>query len=313
MSKKRLGRGLDSLLSERKSQVQNKQSSATPKDVEVAAAPPSEPATTSLAVNSVSHGLDIKAIVPSPYQPRRRFDEEALRDLANSIANQGLLQPIIVREKAAGGFELIAGERRWRAAQLAGLSKIPAIVKTVTDAEASAFALIENMQREDLNAMEEAMGLARLRDEFTLTQQQIADAVGKSRAAIANLLRLMNLGSITRGLLERGALEMGHARALLALDGLGQDQAAQVVVDKGLSVRQTESLVRSLIQGPQTNTTVPKAGKDPDTKRLEQRIMDRLGAPVSIKHTNNGKGELTIKYSSLDELDGVLKHLGVSD
>ena len=260
-------------------------------------------------------GIAISAIVPSPYQPRRHFDPDALQELADSIAKQGLLQPVVVRARAQGGYELIAGERRWRAAQLAGVETIPAVVRTVSDEEASALALIENMQREDLNAMEEAMGLARLRDEFELTQQQIADAVGKSRVAIANLLRLMNLGSTTKRLLESGALEMGHARALLGLEGLQQDQTAQHVTDQGLSVRQTEALVRKLSQGgdnhPQRASAAPS--KDPDTLRLEQTLSDTLGAPVSIKHNPAGKGELIIRYSSLDELDGVLRHLGVGD
>lgn len=297
MSKKRLGRGLDALLSERK----------TPDNA--ADAGTEEQA----ASSTVEAGIDINAISPSPYQPRRQFGEEALQDLSNSIARQGLLQPIVVRKKATGGFELIAGERRWRAAKRAGMTTIPAVVKTVTDEQASALALIENMQREDLNAMEEAQGLARLRDEFSLTQQQIADAVGKSRVAIANLLRLTNLGSVTRGLLERGALEMGHARALLALDGLAQDQAAQQVVDKGLSVRQTEALIRGLSQPGKPSSAASSSQQDPDTARLERRITEHLGAPVQIKHSAQGKGELTIKYSSLDELDGVLKHLGVSE
>lgn len=299
MSKKRLGRGLDALLSDRKAPEVAVDESGDP---EVGQTPA-----------GVQTGIAVEAIQASPYQPRRHFDETALEELAQSIKSKGLLQPIVVREKATGGYELIAGERRWRAAQRAGLAHIPALIKTVSDEEASAFALIENMQREDLNAMEEAVGLARLRDEFELTQQQIADAVGKSRVAIANLLRLMNLGSVTKGLLERGALEMGHARALLGLEGLAQDQTAQTVVDKGLSVRQTEQLVRAKSAAPAAKKSTSSRGKDPDTVRLEQRLTDHLGAPVAIKHTAQGKGELTIKYSNLDELDGVLKHLGVED
>lgn len=266
-------------------------------------------------VNSAETGVPISAIQPSPYQPRRNFDPEALQELADSIQQQGLLQPVVVRARAQGGYELIAGERRWRAAQLAGIETIPAVVRTVSDEQAAALALIENMQREDLNAMEEAMGLARLRDEFELTQQQIADAVGKSRVAIANLLRLMNLGSVTRGMLERGALEMGHARALLGLDGLQQDQTAQRVLDQGLSVRQTESLVRKINAGSaqMQRQDVAAGNKDPDTLRLEQKLSDTIGAPVNIKHSAQGKGELTISYSSLDELDGVLKHFGLDD
>ena len=308
MSKKRLGRGLDALLSERKPSGTQKPESAgddttSGQSKEVGQA----------AQSTVESGIDITSITASPYQPRRQFAEEALQDLANSISRQGLLQPIVVRKKANGGYELIAGERRWRAAKRAGMTMIPAVVKTVSDEQASALALIENMQREDLNAMEEALGLARLRDEFNLTQQEIADSVGKSRAAIANLLRLTNLGSVTRGLLERGALEMGHARALLALDGLTQDQTAAHVVDKSLSVRQTETLIRSLSQDKKATTTVAPARQDPDTARLERRITEQIGAPARIKHAAQGGGELTIKYSNLDELDGVLKHLGIDD
>ncbi len=297
MSKKRLGRGLDALLSDR---------STAPQDGPVAESAVDED-------RAAPGTIAVDQIRPSPYQPRRHFPAEALQELANSISRQGLLQPVVVRARPQGGYELIAGERRWRAAQLANMSEIPAIVRAVSDEDASAFALIENMQREDLNAMEEAMGLARLRDEFELTQQQIADAVGKSRVAIANLLRLMSLGSATRSLLERGDLEMGHARALLGLEGLAQDQAARTVVDQGLSVRQTEALVRRIAAGPRPRSRATGHSKDPDTVRLEQRITDTIGAPVSIKHSPQGKGELTIRYSSLDELDGVLKHLGIAD
>ncbi|XOV83820.1 MAG: ParB/RepB/Spo0J family partition protein [bacterium] len=305
MSKKRLGRGLDALLSERKPNPAQTQDTADNHQM------PADH--TETAQGTVASGIDIDSITPSPYQPRRQFAEEALQDLANSISRQGLLQPVVVRKKANGGYELIAGERRWRAAKRAGMTSIPAVIKTVTDEQASALALIENMQREDLNAMEEALGLARLRDEFNLTQQEIADSVGKSRAAIANLLRLTNLGSVTRGLLERGALEMGHARALLGLEGMIQDQTATHVVDKGLSVRQTEVLIRSLTQGRKAATKAAPPRQDPDTVRLERRITEQIGAPAQIKHAPNGGGELTIKYSNLDELDGVLKHLGIDE
>lgn len=294
MSKKRLGRGLDALLSERA------KPESTPEE-----APSPAPA------RSGVDEIPVQDVVPSPYQPRRHFDDEALAELANSIKQSGLLQPIVVRERAQGGFELIAGERRLRAAGLAGLSAIPAVVRRVSDEEASAFALIENIQREDLSALEEARGLARLRDEFQLTQQQIADAVGKSRVAIANLLRLLNLGALARGLLENGDIDMGHARALLSLEGVAQDRAAQQVVEGGLSVRQTEELVRRLEAGKSKPQTKSKPSKDADTQRLEQRLMDHLGAPVSIKHGERGKGEVTIRYSSLEELDGVLGHLGL--
>jgi len=308
MSKKRLGRGLDALLSERKPSAtpENQGSQGRSAATEPAAAGQTDP-------SSVETGIDIEAITPSPYQPRRQFAEEALQDLANSISRQGLLQPIVVRKKVSGGYELIAGERRWRAAKRAGFTTIPAVIRTVSDEQASALALIENMQREDLNAMEEALGLARLRDEFNLTQQEIADSVGKSRAAIANLLRLTNLGSVTRGLLERGALEMGHARALLALNGLIQDQTAAQVVDKSLSVRQTELLIRNLSQEKKSTGPAVPVRQDPDTARLERRITEHIGAPARIKHASQGGGELIIKYSNLDELDGVLKHLGIDE
>lgn len=293
MSKKRLGRGLDALLS---GQDQ------------------SEPDGEATAVaNQADSEILISEVVPSPYQPRRTFDEEALADLANSIKTSGLLQPIVVRVRAQGGYELIAGERRLRAAGKAGLTSIPAVVKSVTDEEASALALIENMQREDLSALEEAQGLARLRDEFSLTQQEIADAVGKSRVAVANQLRLLNLGSLARQLLENGDIEMGHARALLALEGTEQDRAAHVIAEQGLSVRQAEALIRKLAD-PNAGTRKKSAPtKDPETQRLEQILMDHLGAPVSISHSSGGKGELKIAYSSLDELQGVLRHLGVSE
>ena len=301
MSKKRLGRGLDALLSER-----------TPKPV-----PTEQPAQGDPSPPQNQGGLiiDIDQVRPSHFHPRRIFDDDALAELANSIRNQGLLQPIVVRKRPQGGYELIAGERRWRAAQRAGLSTIPAVLKTVSDEEASALALIENIQREDLSALEEALGLARLRDEFQLTQQQIADAVGKSRVGIANLLRLLNLGSTARRLLEEGKLEMGHARALLGLEGISQDQVAQQVADQGFSVRQTEALVRRVSQGgsPKAGARAGADGKDADTRRLEQRITERIGAPATIKHSGDGRGALTIKYTNLDELQGVLKHLGLEE
>lgn len=301
MSKKKLGRGLDALLSTQ-AEVQVEQAEATP---------------VISAASDVGGGsgvieLRLSEITPSPFQPRRHFDEEAIADLANSIKINGLLQPIVVRTRAQGGFELIAGERRLRAATAAGLVQIPAVVRTVSDEEASALALIENMQREDLSALEEAQGLARLRDEFALTQQEIADAVGKSRVAVANLLRLLSLGSTTRALLESGGLDMGHARALLALDGLAQDQAARTVAAQELSVRQTEALVKKILKPKSASRSEVKT-KDAETLRLEQRLMDRIGAPVSIYHSSSGKGELKISYSTLEELQGVLGQLGLME
>ena len=316
MTKKRLGRGLDALLSQPRSQSapapqtdeEDVQPSSRGVDLEreLAEVLPEQTG----AEATIGGDVDVEEIHPSPYQPRRHFDEEALQELAASISRQGLLQPLVVRARVQGGFELIAGERRWRASKLAGMSHVPVVVKNVSDAEASAFALIENMQREDLSALEEAIGLARLRDEFELTQQQIADAVGKSRTAIANLLRLLNLGSMTRSMLEAGDLEMGHARALLGLEGVQQDIAGQQIVEQGMSVRQAEALVRKILAGGAARPKSAAPTKDADTARLEQRLTERLGAVVHIQHAPSGRGELKIKYTSLDELDGVLKHLG---
>ena len=217
------------------------------------------------------------------------------------------MQPVVVRARPGGSFELIAGERRWRAAQQAGLAQIPALVREASDEQASALALIENVQREDLNPLEEAMAYARLKDEFGLTQQQIADIMGKSRVAVTNLLRLLNLAPRVRDMLANGDLEMGHARALLSLEPLQQEQAALEVIERQLSVRQTEALVRQWLQ--------PKADKaasaeiDPDTQALERRLSDGIGAPVRIKQDRKGGGQLTIRFSTLDELDGILRHL----
>lgn len=318
MSKKRLGRGLDALLSEKRAQNAVDSDTAAPAPTQAETVVEDHEAgkvraTSTAPVSGLE--VDVTEIVPSPYQPRRHFDETALQELSQSIKMQGLLQPLVVRERAVGGYELIAGERRWRAAQLAGIATLPVVVKVVTDEEASAFALIENMQREDLSALEEALGLARLRDEFELTQQEIADAVGKSRVAIANLLRLLSLGSVARQFLENGDLEMGHARALLAVSGAQQDTLAQQVAELGLSVRQTEELVRRAQDagGQKQKPGTQGRGKDIDTLRLEQRLSDHLGAPVMIRHQAKGRGVMTIKYSSLEELDGVLSHFHLDD
>ena len=248
----------------------------------------------------------IDEIWRSPFQPRRRIDDEGIEDLAASIRSQGLLQPVVVRHRAAGGFELIAGERRWRAAQRAGLERVPVVVRDVDDRGALAIALIENVQREDLNPIEEAQGLERLRQEFELTQEQVAEAVGKSRPAVANLLRLLNLPEAVRELLAQGDLEMGHARALLALPAEDQEPMARVVVKGQLSVRQTEALVRRAAKKPEPRPTAV----DPDIRRLEIRLSERLGAGVSINHTRKGGGKVVIAYASLDELDGILSRLG---
>lgn len=241
----------------------------------------------------------------SPFQPRRWIDDDGIEELAASIRSQGLLQPVVVRPRAAGGFELIAGERRWRAAQRAGLERVPVVVRDVDDRGALAMALIENVQREDLNPIEEAQGLERLRQEFELTQEQVAEAVGKSRPAVANLLRLLNLPEAVRELLAQGDLETGHARALLALPVEDQEPMARVVVKGQLSVRQTEALVRRAAKKPEPRPTAV----DPDIRRLEIRLSEKLGAGVSINHTRKGGGKVVISYASLDDLDGILSRL----
>lgn len=250
--------------------------------------------------------LPVEWLQRGVYQPRRDLDPEALEELAASVRQHGIMQPIVVRSIGVNRYEIIAGERRWRAAQLAELPNVPALVKDVPDESAIAMALIENIQREDLNAMEEAMALHRLQDEFSLTQQQVADAVGKSRSAIANLLRLLQLQEPVRLMLERGDLEMGHARSLLALEADDQAQAAREVVAKGLSVRQTEDLVRRS-QQPKAEKDKPRG--DADVLRLQEHLSDSLGTKVAIRQNAKGKGQVTIAYASLDQLDGILLRL----
>ena len=253
--------------------------------------------------------IPIDLIQRGKYQPRTDMHEEALEELAASIRAQGVMQPIVVRPISSDKYEIIAGERRWRASQIAGLDSIPAIIKLVGDEATIAMSLIENIQRENLNPIEEAMALKRLQDEFELTQQEVADAVGKSRATVTNLMRLIGLSIDVRRMLEHGDLEMGHARALLSLPDIQQSEAARSVVGKGLSVRQTESLVRRIIaQGGSNNRAGPKM-VDSDIKNLEENLADKLGAKVMIQHTVKGKGQLVLKYNSLDELEGILSHI----
>ncbi|PAV26926.1 ParB/RepB/Spo0J family partition protein [Tamilnaduibacter salinus] len=252
--------------------------------------------------------IPIDLVVRSRYQPRRDMDEATLQELADSIRQQGVMQPIVVRPGGEGRYELIAGERRWRATQLAGLANIPALIRDVPDDAAIAMALVENIQRENLNPIEEAFALQRLQDEFGLTQGQVAEAVGKSRTTITNLLRLTGLASDVRTMLEHGDLEMGHARALLALAPEQQAQAARQVAAKALSVRQTEALVRRL-QHETNNAPKKKGPQDPNIRQLQDDLAERLGAKVSIDHGQRGKGKLVIQYSSLDELDGILGHI----
>lgn len=257
--------------------------------------------------------LPVTQMQAGKYQPRTRMDEGALNELAASIKAQGLMQPILVRpigQDTLSGlvkYEIIAGERRFRASQLAGLTDVPVLVRDVDDLAAAAMALIENIQREDLNPLEEAMALQRLQQEFELTQQQVADAVGKSRVTVANLLRLITLPEAIKTMLAHGDLEMGHARALLGLDENRQEEGARHVVARGLTVRQTEALVRQWLSDKPD--PVEPSKPDPDIARLEQRLAERLGSAVQIRHGNKGKGQLVIRYNSLDELQGVLAHI----
>jgi ParB family chromosome partitioning protein len=251
----------------------------------------------------------ITKLGPGPFQPRKEMDPERLRELADSISAQGLVQPITVRE-VGDEFEIIAGERRWRAAQLAGLREIPVIIRRVSDQAAMAIALIENIQREDLNAMEEAEALRRLLEEYRMTHQQLADAVGKSRATVSNLLRLNELAAEVKTLLAAGQIEMGHARALLGLPSEGQAPLARQIVDRALTVRQVEALVQDLRAGKiRASAEKPHAAKSSDIRRLETDISAELGAVVTIDHSVKGSGKIVIRYSSLDELDGVLEHI----
>jgi len=252
--------------------------------------------------------LPVDLLQRGKYQPRTHMGEEALQELADSIKVQGVVQPIVVRPIGGGRYEIIAGERRWRASQRAGLHSIPAVVRDIPDEAAIAIALIENIQRENLNPVEEAMALQRLIDEFGMTHQQTAESVGRSRAAVTNLLRLLTLNSDVREMLEQGRMDMGHARALLALEGAAQSQAARQVVDKGLSVRETEHLVRRLSTRPAVPKTA-KAGRDPDVRALEERLSERLGARIHIQQGSAGKGKLVIEYNSMDELDGILARI----
>jgi len=243
------------------------------------------------------------------YQPRSVFDADKLEELAASIRAQGVVQPVVVRQTAPGEFELIAGERRWRAAQIAGIASIPAVVRDVPDEATVAMALIENIQREDLNPLEEASALRRLIDEFAMTHREAADAVGRSRAAVSNLLRLLELMQEVKDMVDARLIEMGHARALLSLDSGLQLKAAREVVTRKLSVRDTEALVRKL----QKPAKKPPAKADPDILRLQNRLGESLGAKVSIQHQKSGKGKLVISYTNPDELEGILAHFGLDE
>ncbi len=254
--------------------------------------------------------LAVEAIVPNPFQPRTRFNELELDGLTDSIRQHGVMQPIVVR-KAERGFELIAGERRWRASQRAGLSDLPAIVRDLDDQQVAALALIENIQREQLTAIEQARALARMRDEFSMDQTALATMISSSRSNVANLLRLLNLAQSVQAMLETGSLEMGHARALLPLPENMQQKTAEDVVKSQLSVRQTETLVKRLLSD---DTTLLKTDeKDPDVSLLESKLSDRLGATVQIIAKSGGNGHVVIEYGSLDILDGIVARLTAKD
>ena len=282
VTKKRLGRGIDELI---------------PRDRPV-------------VTDSGLEEIPIELIQPGRYQPRSHFDPAAISQLAESIRSRGLMQPIVLRALEADRYEIIAGERRWRAAQLVGMEKITAIIRNVDDEAVLAMSLIENIQREDLNPLEEANALRRLTDEFQLTHEEIAKAVGKSRSTVTNMLRLCSLHPRVASMLQAGEIDMGHARALLTLDDERQVDVAQEIVRLGLNVRQTEVFVSEL--------TKPKQPKkirtnDADTLRLEENLSQRLGQPVQIRHSVKGNGKLIIAYNNLDELDGVLEKIGFKE
>jgi len=291
------GRGLDALLGsikQARDDVQNSQSSHAGAQLDE---------------------LPLETLQRGEYQPRREMSPDSLNDLAASIQRHGVMQPIVVRRLGGNPalqgvqYEIVAGERRWRAAKQAGLTHIPAIIRDLPDELAIALALIENIQREDLSPMEQANALQRFHDEFGMSHQEIADAVGKARTTVSNLLRLIGLQPEVKTLLEHGDLDMGHARALLSLDAAAQIEVSREVVSRGLSVRQTEQLIRDR---QQPTPTKPLRVVPPDAEKLSQRLSERFGAPVQIEHNDKGKGRLTIRYHSLDELDGILAVMGQS-
>jgi len=255
--------------------------------------------------------LQVGQLKPGKYQPRSRMDEASLNELAASIKAQGVIQPILARILEDGSHEIIAGERRWRAAQLAGLNQVPVLVRKVADNAALAMALIENIQREDLNPLEEAIGIQRLIDEFQMTHQAAADAVGRSRSAASNLLRLLKLSLPVQAMLMEGELDMGHARALLGLEGATQIAAANKIVLGGLSVREAEKLVQKEA-APVLKQAEKKSAANRDIARLQEKVADKLGAKVSIQHGSKGAGKLIIDYKTLDQLEGILAVIGVN-
>ena len=291
MKRRKLNRGLDALLGAELTKQTGAEAGSSINDAPIAVSGEGE-----------LREIRLEKLQRGKYQPRMEFDQEALNDLADSIKAQGVMQPIVVRSVSDDRFEIVAGERRWRASQIAGLDSIPALVRDISDEAAIAMALIENIQRENLNPMEEARALKRLQTEFDLSQQEVANAVGKSRPVIANLLRLLSLELGAAELLETGQIDAGHAKVLLALEGSQQVIAARKVADAKLSVRQTEALVKALLN---PNPTDFEAKSDPDIDRLERKLSEQFGTKVSIEN-KNGRGRLIIQYSNLDVLDGIL-------
>ncbi|MEE4203247.1 MAG: ParB/RepB/Spo0J family partition protein [Halieaceae bacterium] len=295
--RRKLNRGLDALLGAAAAPAVKSTPSAS-QSAEEGAVPDG-------AAKDVLRDLPLEQLTRGKYQPRREFDDAALEELADSIRAQGVMQPIVVRPVAENRWEIIAGERRWRASQRAGLDRIPAVIRDVSDEAAIAMALIENIQRENLNPIEEAEALRRLQQEFELSQGAVAQAVGKSRPVIANLLRLLSLEPAVRELLAQRHLDTGHAKVLLALEGAEQINAAREVVKRKLSVRQTEALVKARLAPPKE----PGTRIDPNVDKLQRDLSSRLGASVSINHAKSGKGKLVIEYGDLDQLDGILKRI----
>lgn len=287
--KKRLGRGLEALLGSSEPSVEQASSSESGGS----------------SIERTPNSLPIEKMQPGVYQPRTNMDQDSLQELAASIRSQGIIQPILVRPITGDKYEIIAGERRWRAAQIAELHEVPVLVRNIPDEATLAVALIENIQRENLNPVEEAIGLKRLMDEFELTHEEMAKSVGRSRTAVTNLLRLLSLSYGAKALLEQGKIEMGHARAILGLESDYQDMVADEVYAKRLSVRQTEALVRSYAN-PKKKAVKPS--KSPDIRSLEEDLAEKLGTKVLLED-NNGKGKLVIEYKNLDILDGILAHI----
>lgn len=298
MKKRGLGRGLDVLLNKTKLPVQDMTKDGEPN------------ANKESSYGSIKE-LPIEFLVPGMYQPRKVFDAEALETLAHSIKSQGIIQPLVVREVTKNGekkFEILAGERRWRASQIAELDKVPVIIQSLTDQEALAVALIENIQREDLNPIEEAEAIARFISEFELTHQEVGDLIGRSRSAVSNVIRLLDLAPKVQEWLLARKIDMGHARAILSLKHLAQIQMAELIIEKSLTVREVERLMK---EGMQPIEKIKTAKRDPDVLKLEDNLSQLFGAKVGFQSDKKGKGKMTIHYDSLDQLDGILQKIGV--